>query len=96
MSPEKFLNTKLIRFGNTFITEVHRKETKLRPHWSSCEMQSTATLAKNFVKLFKGEKSYSNGLVNLATQSLISDMLLTTDKVSCLNDNVAIIYIENK
>ena len=36
ISPERFLDTKLIRLDNTFITEVHRKETKLTPHWSSC------------------------------------------------------------
>ena len=35
ISSEKFLDTKLIRLDNTFIAEVHRKETKL-PHWSSC------------------------------------------------------------
>ena len=36
ISPEKFLDTKIIANNNTLKTAVFRKETKLTPHWSSC------------------------------------------------------------
>ena len=62
----KFLDTKLIRLDNTFITEVHQKETKFTPHHyahpnGTNEMQSTATLAepKEFRQTFQRRKSYS-------------------------------------
>ena len=35
ISPEKFLDTKIIANNNTLKTAVFRKETKLTPHWSS-------------------------------------------------------------
>ena len=36
VSPTKFLDTHLYNQNGTYITQVHRKETKALTHWSSC------------------------------------------------------------
>ena len=82
VSPEKFLDTRLICQDTTYLTEVHHKETKITPHWSSCTPKRykrnainsvTSTEHKEFLQTSpKKRKSFAINSLKLIIQTILS------------------------